>query len=96
MVISRAVPWLIRAVAVVDAPLPGRTKVPQVDPLNRLAVYSARAEQARLGDRIDATIRQFRDRKHPVTTVDLGTEVRYLNAAELEQLASWIDSLDRF
>jgi serine protease Do len=86
---------LVRAVAVVDAPLPGRGTLPENDPSLRLAVYAATAHQARSFQRIEESIQAFHTAKYPVTKVDLGEESRYLNDRELKDLARWMDTLDR-
>ncbi len=86
---------VVRGVAVIDAPIPARAQPPENDAVQRLAVYSAAAEESRLGEQIAATIKLLTDRKFPVTQRDLGKEPRYLDAAELDELVRWIDSLDR-
>jgi hypothetical protein len=86
---------LVRAVAVVDASLPGRVSVPANDPVHRLAVYTASARQTSARRKIEESVAALRDAKYPVTTVDLGEQSRYLDDAELAALARWIDSLDR-
>jgi len=85
----------VRGVAVVDAPLPRLRRVPANNPTERIAFYSARATESRFAQRIDRGVKQLREARFPVTTRDLGDEVRYLNTDELSELARWIDTLDR-
>ena len=84
---------LIRGVAAVDAALP--TSPPDNDPALPLAVYTTASQQSELAERIDAGIQRLRQLQYPVTAIDQGPTPRYLNAAELAELARWIDTLDR-
>jgi serine protease Do len=86
---------VIRGVAAVDAAIPGRAAPPANDPLQRLAIYMTRAESGRLTERVDQNAEQLREMGYPVTLQDLGAQSRYLTADEIEQLARWVDSLDR-
>ncbi len=84
---------LVRGVAAIDAPLPARVKPPINDPVQRLAIFTTTAKAS--SPAIDATIKQFRDAKYPVTQIELGMVQRPLKADDLKQLARWIDTLDR-
>ncbi|HEX4144986.1 MAG TPA: PDZ domain-containing protein [Pirellulales bacterium] len=86
----------VRGVAPVGTPLPGWLTVPENDPANRLAIFSAAAGQEALTAAVDAGVTRLRTIKYPVTAKNLGTEPRYLNADELDELVRWIDTLDRF
>jgi len=86
---------LIRAVAPVDAPLPPMAKPPENDPVHRLAFYIARANKATLSTLIGAGIQLLKEMKYPVVVKSLGDQPRYLIAGELDELARWIDTLDR-
>jgi serine protease Do len=83
----------IRAVAAVEALPVGRP--PENDPLNRLAVYAALAKKSPHAVEWEQAVEQLHERKIPVTMKDLGDQPRYLSAAELAELARWIDMLDR-
>jgi serine protease Do len=85
----------IRGVAAIDAAVPGRSAPPANDPLQRLAIYMTRTEKGRLTQRVDQNAEQLREMGYPVTLHDLGAEPRDLTADEIEQLARWVDSLDR-
>lgn len=86
----------VGAVAVVDSPLPARLDLPANDPLRPLPVFTTTAGKSRFDTRIDQGVKQLEAAKYPVTVLDLGDEVRYLNAEELGRLVRWIDALDRF
>jgi len=84
---------LIRAAAVVDAPLAGRP--PENDPLHRLAIYLTTAKKSRHAEAVKQSTALLRQMKIPVTLKDLGEDPRYLNDEELAELVRWIDMLDR-
>jgi poly(3-hydroxybutyrate) depolymerase len=84
---------LIRGVAPVDAPLPPRASI-ENDPVNRLYVYSAASKAAPAAKVIEAGIQRLKTSKVPLIVKPLDAD-RDLNAAELEELARWIDALDR-
>ena len=86
---------LIRGVAAVDSPLPQRAAAPANEPINRLAFYSAWSEKSQLADRIKGEMEKVSGALFPVTTKTFPEAARDLNAAELSELARWIDSLDR-
>ena len=69
--------------------------MPPNDPVLRMAFYIAEAEKSPAKGAIDETVTRLRAEKYPVTVHDLGATERSLNAAELSELARWIDSLDR-
>jgi serine protease Do len=86
-------PGLIRAVAAVEAtPM---TPPPENEPLHRLAVYVATAARSPSATMLGLAVTAMRREKFPVVVKKLGTTPRYLNAAELAELARWIDTLDR-
>ncbi|OHB71268.1 MAG: hypothetical protein A2V70_08985 [Planctomycetes bacterium RBG_13_63_9] len=84
---------LVRAVALVDAPVTGQP--PENDSLDRLAVYLTTAKQSRRRDAIERSVDRLRGAKVPVTVKDLGETPRLLTAEEQAELARWIDMLDR-
>jgi serine protease Do len=86
---------LVRGVAVVDAPLPGRTAVPPNDPIRRLAIYVANAKGSKQAQAIEAGVKQLQTIKYAVVLKTLDGEARNLNDAELAELVRWIDTLDR-
>jgi serine protease Do len=87
----------IRSVAVVGGPLPTWVTLPENDPLNRLAIYSAATTQEEsVKSAVEAGVVRLRAMKYPVTTKTLDGETRYLADGELDELVRWIDTLDRF
>jgi serine protease Do len=86
---------VVRGVAVVDAPLPTLSEPPENDPMRRLAIYTTRASRATFTTQLDNGIRRLRESKFPVTVKEVGAQGRYLTGPELEELARWIDTLDR-
>ncbi len=86
---------LVRGVAVVDAPLPATIDPPDADPVRPLAFFMTRASKAPFTGQLDAGIHALRERKFPVSVVEVGAQGRYLTPTELVELARWIDTLDR-
>jgi serine protease Do len=85
---------LVRAVAVIDAPLPPGAAV-ENDPVNRLFVYSAAGKlQPPLQKALEAGHERLAKAKVPTSTKTLDSE-RDLSHEEVDQLARWIDALDR-
>ena len=86
---------LIRGVAAVDSGLPRSARPPANDPIKRLAIYTTTAAGSKLKAAIQTGVTSLKNAKFPVTVKDLGAQARYLNAEEIEELARWIDTLDR-
>jgi serine protease Do len=86
---------VIRGVAAVDAALPARITPPANDPLQRLAIYLTTTEGGPLAERVKQNAEALRKMGYPVTVKNLGAQSRYLNAEEVEELARWVDTLDR-
>ncbi len=86
---------IVRAVAVVDAPLPRLSRLPQPEPVHRLAFYTTLATKTERTKAVEAGIEQLREAKYPVVVEKVGEQARYLTPAELEALVQWFDSLDR-
>ncbi len=85
----------VRAIVAIDAVPPARTKLPENDPVNRLAIFVGSAEKSALATPLKALLTRLEAARFPVTRLTLGDQPRDLSAAELEQLGRWIDSLDR-
>ena len=86
---------VVRAVAVVDAPLPRLSRLPETDPIERLAFYTTLATKTEQTAAIKAGIERLREEKYPVVVVEIGEQARYLTAEELDGLVRWFDTLDR-
>lgn len=84
---------LVRAVAVVDAPM--SVMPPENDPVYPLAIYMTSATKSTFAPQIQAAIELLRQRKYPVTIKDLGEQGRYLANDELAEMLRWVDALDR-
>jgi hypothetical protein len=87
---------LFTGVATSAAALPRTVDPPSAQPTARLAVYAglptdpSRLAQVQLG------IKKLSEAGYPVTATTLGNPDGILSAADREQLARWIDALDRF
>jgi poly(3-hydroxybutyrate) depolymerase len=87
---------LFTGVASSAAALPRTVDPPSAQPTTRLAVFAglpvdpSRLAQVQLG------IKKLREAGYPVTAATVGNSDGTLSAADREQLARWIDSLDRF
>ncbi|HBO43307.1 MAG TPA: hypothetical protein DD670_05120 [Planctomycetaceae bacterium] len=84
---------LVRAVAAVDAPLPGHP--PAAEPIHPLAFYLCTAEKSPRAASIRRSIKALGEARLPVEQQSIGAAPRYLLPAEVERLAKWIDTLDR-
>jgi serine protease Do len=82
-----------RAWASVDAPL--AAPPPDLDPAHRFAVYLAAAKKSRQAKAVEASVKKIREQNIPLTLKKLDENPRPLKPAELEELARWIDMLDR-
>jgi poly(3-hydroxybutyrate) depolymerase len=85
---------VVRGLAVVDAPLPSRSRPPDNDPVQRLAIYTTASGKSSLAEQLSAGIKRLEEMKYPVTVKTL-TEPRYLNDEEVAELVRWVDTLDR-
>jgi pimeloyl-ACP methyl ester carboxylesterase len=86
---------LIRGVVAVDAAAPAHLRLPDNDPLERLAIYLAVPTQSKQRDRAEATAAALRELKYSVIVRELSGASRQLNDAELQEVARWVDTLDR-
>ena len=85
---------VIRGVATVEA-APASGPPPENEPLHRLAIYVGVADKSPALAAVERATDAMRRMKLPVTVKKLDGQPRYLNAAELAELARWIDTLDR-
>ena len=83
---------LIRAMAVVDAPLVVAPR--ENDPQFRFAVYIATNNKSPAAKSIEKVLAMLRTMNIPLTVKKLGDEPRYLNSEEIDELAKWIDMQD--
>lgn len=87
---------LVRGVAPVAAPFPMRLGRPSTDPVQPLMIFSVASEKSDAALRIAAGERLLVQAAFPVASRVLDGTERYLNEQELDELARWIDTLDRF
>ena len=87
---------VFRGVATSASPLPRQAKVPENEPSLRLAVFAGLPANEDESAQIVRGLAELSDAGYPVTTVTLGDRAGLLSAAEREELARWIDTLDRF
>jgi serine protease Do len=85
----------IRAIVAIDALPPARTKLPENDPVNRLAIIVGMAAKATTASGMKALLGRLETAKFPITQKALGDQPRDLSGEELSELSRWIDSLDR-
>jgi serine protease Do len=87
---------LFSGIATSDAALPRTVDPPAAQPTSRLAVFAglpsdgSRLAQSQVG------LKKLSDSGYPVTAVTIADREGELSPSEREQLARWIDSLDRF
>lgn len=87
---------LVRGVATFDASLPRTARVPNNDPASRLAVLMELGPDGNMAPNVRQSVQQLTSAGYPVTALSTGGQRREPSADEREQLARWIDSLDRF
>ena len=87
-------PELFSGVIAVDAGLPARMQLPDNGPISRIAIYTTLVKSSRLAERVNQGIEKFREMKYPVTVKEVPLP-RDLNEDEIDELARWIDALDR-
>ncbi len=83
-------------VATSAAALPRQIRVPENDPVARLAVLAALAPEDDSAAVVARGLAQLTAAGYPVTTLSLADASGNLSAGERESLARWIDTLDRF
>jgi serine protease Do len=84
-----------RAIVAIDAIPQSGTKLPQTDPINRLAFFIGRAEKSASAAKLKQLVAFLQAVKFPVTVKALSDEARDLNGDELMELGRWLDTLDR-
>jgi serine protease Do len=87
---------IIRGLAVSAAPLPRRMTVPANEPSQRLAIFAAMSSANETSIPTSLGLQKCADAGYPVNTVALANDSGQLADGEREELARWIDTLDRF
>ncbi len=86
---------MVRGIVAHDAALPARLRLPDNEPLNRLAVVAAYPQSSRLATAAEEGVKQLRDRKFPVTVLALPEQASTIPTADRAAIGRWIDALDR-
>jgi serine protease Do len=88
---------LIRGVATFAGPLPRLLQIPENDPSLRLSIFIGTQESNDVAAaRTAAGLRKLHDAGYPVTNITLSDSAGKLSDDERDELARWIDTLDRF
>ncbi|MGD9636729.1 MAG: PDZ domain-containing protein, partial [Pirellulales bacterium] len=87
---------LFTGVAATAASLPRTITPPQAQPSRRLAVFAGLPADRGGAAQMQAGLKKLRDAGYPVTAISIVQSDGELSVGEREQLARWIDSLDRF
>jgi poly(3-hydroxybutyrate) depolymerase len=102
---SVATAWLLglagrdvfQGVATTGAPLPRQIRVPQNEPAQRLAIFAAMPSgNDAAAIQMAEGLRKLSDAGYTVTTVAVAPNATRLTDSQREELARWIDTLDRF
>jgi poly(3-hydroxybutyrate) depolymerase len=99
-----AMAWLLglagrevfRGVATSAAPLPRQVRLPANEPGQRLAIFAGIPNADDGGVLIAQGLQKCSDAGYPVATVPLTDRAGNLSNSDREELARWIDALDRF
>lgn len=86
---------IIRGIIPIDVAVPRRTTLKPNDPVERLSIFSIIPAQSRIKPGIEARLKQLEQMKYPVHKVETANAEGRLDAAGQQQLARWIDSLDK-
>ncbi|MCI0335588.1 MAG: PDZ domain-containing protein [Planctomycetes bacterium] len=98
-----AMAWLLglasrdvfRGIAALAAPLPRQAKVPLNEPSQRLAILAAMPAAKESAAQIARGLNELSDSGYPVTTISATEKSGKLTDAQRDELARWIDTLDR-
>jgi serine protease Do len=87
---------LFTGVATSAASLPRTVDPPKTDPTARLAVFAGLPNNESRLAQMELGLKKLADAGYPVTAYTIAARNGRLSDAERQQLAHWIDSLDRF
>jgi serine protease Do len=87
---------LMRGVATTAAPLPRQVRVPENEPAARLAFFAGISGDEGTAAQIAQGLEKLADAGYPVTTIANIDRMGSLSDDERQELARWIDTLDRF
>jgi serine protease Do len=83
-------------VAALAAPLPRQVRVPENEPAQRLAVICGLSGDESVAAQMSQGLAKLAEAGYPVTTLTIRDRSGRLAVDEREELARWIDTLDRF
>lgn len=86
---------LVRGIAAVEAAPPSRVRLPDNDPLERLAVYLLVPSESKTLEKTQAAAKALAELKYPVTVKQLLRATNPLPEEQQSELLRWIDTLDR-
>jgi serine protease Do len=86
----------VRGIAVAHAPLPRQTKILPNDPAQRLAVFAAIPPKKDVAASLTQGLKRIAEAGYNLSTITTSTTTGQFSDAEREELARWIDTLDRF
>jgi membrane-associated protease RseP (regulator of RpoE activity) len=87
---------VIHGIATSATPLPRPLKVPPNEPSQRFAIFAALPASKDSATPISLGLRKFADAGYNVATITSASATGQLSDDERNQLARWIDTLDRF
>lgn len=87
---------IFRGVITAAAPLPRPSRVPPSEPSQRFAIFAALPSTKEVATPISTGLRKFTDGGYNVTTITTASATSQLSDDERNQIARWIDTLDRF
>lgn len=87
---------LFHGVATSATPLPRPLRVPPYEPSQRLAIFAALPSSKESASSISLGLRKFADAGYNVATITTASATGQLSDDERNQLARWVDTLDRF
>jgi serine protease Do len=87
---------VFRGLATSSVPLPRQIRVPANEPGQRLAIFSVIPRSNDNAVQIAQGLQKCADAGYPVTSITSTDAAGELSSADREELARWIDTLDRF
>lgn len=86
----------VRGVIAIAAMPPRQLQIPPNDPARRLAIFAAMPPKKDVAAAIGQSLKSAADAGYSVSTLTTNDITGNLNELNLEELARWIDTLDRF
>jgi hypothetical protein len=83
-------------IATTMAQLPRQARVPDSEPGQRLAIYAGLPADISQSTELKQGLQKISTAGYPITTATIVDAAGKLSAKECEELARWIDTLDRF